>query len=71
MTEYSDTICLDDWEVWESVDQELPKESGEYHVFYKLPDHDCLLHCLIEWDNDKQAWDAPDSENIWWWRINS
>lgn len=58
------------WEVWHGMDEKLPTESGEYHVFYKIPGHDYCVECLIDWDNDKQVWNVPPtwkSEDIQYW----
>jgi len=58
------------WVIFYPVDEKLPEESGEYHVFYKIQDVDHLVECLIRWDNEKQVWDVPptwNNENVWHW----
>ena len=58
------------WVEWIGGCVGLPEESGRYHVFYKIPYHDYLVECIIEWDNEKQVWNVPpswNSEDVWYW----
>jgi hypothetical protein len=58
------------WVMWHSVNDEIPEESGRYHVDYKIPGHDYLVECILEWDNEKQIWNVPptwNNESVWFW----